>query len=137
MRFHGVSHKTAFMSGVPYLSSRQAASSQWIDMGSGFEHLTVNVSQVAELIFTVATGASQPEVLANRSALNMRFDPTACGDSAVAWATTAGVGVGDVTVATGTATVPEALAGEPALVVSETCSTAGIACAGGGARGAV
>ena len=49
-------------------------------MGSRFEHRTVNVSYVAAVMFTVATGNSQPDALANRSALNMRFDVTPCGE---------------------------------------------------------
>ena len=45
-----------------------------MDIGSPFAHRIVNVSYVADEIFIVAAGLSQPEVFARRSALIMYLE---------------------------------------------------------------
>lgn len=57
-----------------YRRVRQFPSSQRIAIGSAFVQVVVNVSQVTDAIFIVATGLSHPAPFANFSALTMYLE---------------------------------------------------------------
>jgi hypothetical protein len=57
-----------------YRRVRQLPSSQRIAIGSAVVQVVVNVSQVTDAIFIVATGLSQPAPFANFSALTMYLE---------------------------------------------------------------